>query len=252
MAHAEIVGNKIVLTVAVEKVLPGLKEEMEEILNNYPIEVIPVKKMSAAQNGLIHVLFKQYGEEKGYTMVEMKEIMKSEFARAYDIFNFETSKCDMQTANEFIAFMIEHAIDNDVNLYISNKKEKTTRHILEIDFITQRYVIACLKKKMCALSGEVHDPENGHIVELHHWDSVASIGGYDQCNGLKTRFITLCKKRHDEFHTKGIESFKELHHIEGIWLNEKLVYELLNVYPGHFKLFRKELKQGKYDYIKKK
>ena len=251
MAHAEIVGNKIVLTVAVEKVLPGLKEEMEEILNNYPIEVIPVKKMSAAQNALIHVFLDQYAFELGSTLVETKRDLKLLFAETYGIKNFSTSKCDMQTANEFIAFMIEHAIDNDVNLYISNKKEKTTRHILEIDFITQRYVIACLKKKMCALSGEVHDPENGHIVELHHWDSVASIGGYDQCNGLKTRFITLCKKRHDEFHTKGIESFKELHHIEGIWLNEKLVYELLKIYPTHFKLFRKEMKQGKYDCLKK-
>ncbi len=237
MAQAEIIGDKIVLTVAVDKVIPGLKEEMEERLNNYPIEVIPVKKMSAAQNGLIHVLFKQYGEEKGYTMVEMKEIMKSEFARAYDIFNFETSKCDMQTANEFIAFMIEHAIDNDVNLYISNKKEKTTRHILEIDFITQRYVIACLKKKMCAICGKVHDEYN--TVELHHWKSVASaVGTYDDDDGLSTPFMSLCTFHHSEFHNTGIESFKNKYHIEGIWLNDRLVIDLKKVYPNHFKGFK--------------
>lgn len=239
MAQAEIIGDKIVLTVAVDKVIPGLKEEMEEILNNYPIEVIPVKKMSAAQNGLIHVLFKQYGEEKGYTMVEMKEIMKSEFARAYDIFNFETSKCDMQTANEFIAFMIEHAIDNDVNLYILNKKEKTTRHILEIDFITQRYVIACLKKKMCAICGKVHDEYN--TVELHHWKSVASaVGTYDNDDGLSTPFMSLCTFHHSEFHNTGIESFKNKYHIEGVWLNDRLVIDLKKVYPNHFKGFKEE------------
>ena len=34
MAQAEIIGDKIVLTVAVDKVIPGLKEEMEERLNN--------------------------------------------------------------------------------------------------------------------------------------------------------------------------------------------------------------------------
>ncbi len=220
--------------------IPGLKEEMEERLNNYPIEVIPVKKMSAAQNGLIHVLFKQYGEEKGYTMVEMKEIMKSEFARAYDIFNFETSKCDMQTANEFIAFMIEHAIDNDVNLYILNKKEKTTRHILEIDFITQRYVIACLKKKMCAICGKIHDEYN--TVELHHWKSVASaVGTYDNDDGLSTPFMSLCTFHHSEFHNTGIESFKNKYHIEGVWLNNRLVIDLKKVYPNHFKGFKEDI-----------
>ncbi len=240
MAQAEIIGDKIVLTVAVDKVIPGLKEEMEERLNNYPIEVIPVKKMSAAQNGLIHVLFKQYGEEKGYTMVEMKEIMKSEFARAYDIFNFETSKCDMQTANEFIAFMIEHAIDNDVNLYILNKKEKTTRHILEIDFITQRYVIACLKKKMCAICGKIHDEYN--TVELHHWKSVASaVGTYDNDDGLSTPFMSLCTFHHSEFHNTGIESFKNKYHIEGVWLNNRLVIDLKKVYPNHFKGFKEDI-----------
>ena len=240
MAQAEIIGDKIVLTVAVDKVIPGLKEEMEERLNNYPIEVIPVKKMSAAQNGLIHVLFKQYGEEKGYTMVEMKEIMKSEFARAYDIFNFETSKCDMQTANEFIAFMIEHAIDNDVNLYILNKKEKTTRHILEIDFITQRYVIACLKKKMCAICGKIHDEYN--TVELHHWKSVASaVGTYDNDDGLSTPFMSLCTFHHSEFHNTGIESFKNKYHIEGVWLNDRLVIDLKKVYPNHFKGFKEDI-----------
>ena len=240
MAQAEIIGDKIVLTVAVDKVIPGLKEEMEERLNNYPIEVIPVKKMSAAQNGLMHVLFKQYGEEKGYAMVEMKEIMKSEFARAYDIFNFETSKCDVQTANEFIAFMIEHAIDNDVNLYILNKKEKATRHILEIDFITQRYVIACLKKKMCAICGKIHDEYN--TVELHHWKSVASaVGTYDNDDGLSTPFMSLCTFHHSEFHNTGIESFKNKYHIEGVWLNDRLVIDLKKVYPNHFKGFKEDI-----------
>ena len=234
MAHAEIVGNKIVLTVAVEKVLPGLKEEMEEILNNYPIEVIPVKKMSAAQNGLIHVLFKQYGEEKGYTMVEMKEIMKSEFARAYDIFNFETSKCDMQTANEFIAFMIEHALSHDINLYVYNKHDRTFKNILEIDEVTNRYVIACLKSKKCVICNSDAD--------LEHWDNVNQIGGYKYDDGLKGRFISLCRKHHNEKHNTSREEFEKKYHIKGIFLNEKLVSELKMIYPGHFKAF-KEKKQ---------
>ena len=257
MGYFEIdrTNNEIKLFVPTNEVLKK-REEMEEELNNYPIRIIPQSTISEPQMRLLYVLFKQYGEELGYTMIEMKEVLKEEFCYHMQIGEFSLSPykknpLTLSQATEFIHFIIEHAITNNINLYIMNKQQKKYRKVIEIDNWTQRYIVACIRQKMCALSGEVHDPENGHIVELHHWDSVASIGGYDQCNGLKTRFITLCKKRHDEFHTKGIESFKELHHIEGIWLNEKLVYELLNVYLGHFKLFRKELKQGKYDYLKK-
>ena len=37
MALAEITKNKILLTVPVQEVTPGIKTELEEVLNNYPI-----------------------------------------------------------------------------------------------------------------------------------------------------------------------------------------------------------------------
>ena len=239
MALVEIVDDKIVLTIPVDKVTSEIKTELEDLLNNYVIEVIPVRKLSAAQNGLIHVLLKQYGDELGWEMLDMKIYLKEQFALQYDIFNFETSKCDMQLANEFIAFIIEHAIDNEINLYIRNKKERQKRHILEIDSITQRYVIACLKKKMCAVCGRMHNEYN--TVDLDHWKTVASTAGnYENDDGLQTPFISLCRIHHNEKHNIGVESFKEKYHIEGLWLNEKLVMELKEIYPNHFKAFRWE------------
>ena len=68
MANAEIVDSQIVITLPVEKVTTGLKTELEEYLNNLTITVIPVKKLSRAQNGLIHVLLKEFGEQLGYTL----------------------------------------------------------------------------------------------------------------------------------------------------------------------------------------
>ena len=47
----------------------------------------------------------------------------------------------------------------------------------------------------------------------------------------------------------GRESFENKYYLEGIYLNEQLVYELLDVYPSHFKLFRKRLKDGYYKNI---
>ena len=73
MAYVEIANEEIVITLPVEKVYPGLKQQIEERLNHYPIKVIPVKRLSKEQNGLIHVLLKQFGEQLGWTMQDMKE-----------------------------------------------------------------------------------------------------------------------------------------------------------------------------------
>ena len=43
------------------------------------------------------------------------------------------------------------------------------------------------------------------------------------------------------------KEFIEKYILEPVWLNEQLVYELLDKYPNHFKLFRKRLKEGYYD-----
>ena len=105
MAYTEIKNSEITITLAVEKVYPGLKQQLEERLNNFPIKVIPVKKLSKAQNGLIHVLIKQFADELGWTMLDMKEYQKEQFAISRDLNKFSTAKCDMETANDFIAFL---------------------------------------------------------------------------------------------------------------------------------------------------
>ena len=43
-----------------------------------------------------------------------------------------------------------------------------------------------------------------------------------------------------------VKEFEEKYHIEGVYLNPQLVYDLLPVYKNHFKKFRKQYKEGKY------
>ena len=246
MANAEIENGEIVITLPVEKVYPGIKQQLEEYLNHFPIKVIPVKKLSQAQNGLIHVLLKQFGDETGYTLIEIKELTKEQFAISTDRMDFSTARCDMETANEFIAFIIEQALEMGVNLYILGKHDTRYKHILEIDNITQRYVIACLRKRTCCICGKVHDEYNE--IQLDHYDTVANtVGTYENDDGLHGRFLPLCSYHHSEKHNIGVKSFEEKYHIGGIWLNEQLVYELLDIHPNHFALFRKKLKNREYD-----
>ena len=193
---------------------------------------------------MIHVLLKQFGDEIGYTLIEIKELMKEQFAISTDKLDFSTAKCDMETANEFISFIIEQALELGINLYILGKYDKRYKHILEIDNITQRYVIACLRKRVCCICGKEHNEYN--TVDLEHYDNVNEIGGYEFDTGLETRFLSLCRHHHTEIHNIPKQEFLEKYHLEPVYLNERLVYELLEVYPNHFKLFRKRLKEGYY------
>ena len=92
MANAIIENDKIIITIPVERVVAGVKEELEEYLNNCPIEVIPIRKLSSEQNGLIHVLLKQYADELGWTLIDMKEYIKEQFALTNDLDYFSTAK----------------------------------------------------------------------------------------------------------------------------------------------------------------
>lgn len=245
MAYMEIVNEEIVITLPVEKVYPGLKQLIEERLNHYPIKVIPVKRLSKAQNGLIHVLLKQFGEELGWTMQDMKEYQKEQFALSRDLEKFSTANCDMEMANDFIAFIIEQALENEINLYVLNKQDNRYKSILKVDKTTERYVIACLRKRVCCICGKEHNEYNE--IQLDHYDTVANtVGTYENDDGLHGRFLPLCSYHHFEKHSKSLKEFEEKYHIEGVWLNPQLVYELLGVYPNHFKLFRKRLKEGYY------
>ena len=240
MADTQILKDELIVTVAVEKVYPGLKEQLEEHLKKLKIRVIPIKKLTKAQNGLIHVLLKQFADELGWTMQDMKEYQKEQFALSRDLEKFSTASCDMEMANDFIAFIIEQALENEINLYIVNKHDNRYKSILNIDKTTERYVIACLRAKTCAICGRKG-------ADLHHWKTIASAAGtYENDDGLKTPFMSLCRIHHNEFHEIGKKEFEEKYHIEGVWLNPQLVYELLEVYSNHFKLFRKRLKDGYY------
>lgn len=240
MADAQILKDELVVTVAVEKIYPSLKKQLEEHLRRLKITVIPIKKLTKAQNGLIHVLLKQFADELGWTMQDMKEYQKEQFALSKDLEKFSTASCDIETANDFIAFIIEQALELGINLYILGKHDKRYKHILEIDNITQRYVIACLKKRVCCICGKEHNEYS--TIELHHWNSVASIGGYENCDGLKTPFMSLCAKHHQEFHATDKETFKNKYYIEGVWLNVELVKELKKIYKNHFKAFKEDKK----------
>ena len=250
MAYAEIdrKNKKIKFYYATNKPVRSLQDWQEE-LKEYDIEIIPQNTITTEQMKLCYVLFEQFANEKGWDIDFTKEFFKNLFGAIYEIDKFSLSPrkekpLTLEQATEFIQYIIEFAIEQDVNLYILDPKDKKARHIREIVPDIQRYVISCLRKRICCVCGRPHNEYN--TVDLEHYDNVKEIGGYEFDTGLETRFLSLCRWHHTEIHNMPKEEFLEKYHLEPVYLNERLVYELLEVYPNHFKLFRKRLKEGYY------
>lgn len=211
---------------------------LKKFLQNCKWEIQTVQTLSLKQMKLAHILLKELGEMIGYTGQEMRVLLQNEFCKLREIEYFslspsKTKAASKEAANDFITYIIEWAILNNYNLILHEGygENKTLRSVREVVPEIRRYVLACLSAKACAVCGTYHN------VELHHYDSVNSIGGYEHCDGLKTRFMSLCREHHNLYHSIEQKEFENRFHIEGVWLNPNLVIMLKKIYSGHFQAF---------------
>lgn len=211
---------------------------LKKFLQNCKWEIQTVQTLSLKQMKLAHILIKELGEMIGYTAPEMRVLLQNDFCKLREIKYFslspsKTKAASKEVANDFITYIIEWAILNNYNLILHEGygNNKTLRSVREVVPEIRRYVLACLSAKACAVCGTYHN------VELHHYDSVNSIGGYEHCDGLKTRFMSLCREHHSLYHSIEQKEFENRFHIEGVWLNPNLVIMLKKIYIGHFQAF---------------
>lgn len=229
----------------------GITEERIARFANFAMnaeqEYIIVNKLSLDQMKLIWVLCREYGEILGWEKEEMREWLQGEFClkRAVEDFSISPRKrnaASVEVATEFIQYIIEHAVNNGCNLILheGKGKNKRVRHVREVVPDIKRWVIAHLMKKSCAVCGADTELKG---VDLHHEPPLGSVG-YDNDTGQLTGFLSLCREHHNERHNIGWEEFSERYHLQEVWLSKTMVDSLLDVYPGHFKGYRRMKKNG--------
>lgn len=198
------------------------------------IEIERVETISLEQLKLLWCLFRELGDLIGYTKEEMREVLQAEFCyyKKIPIFSLSNSKenCISQDlATEFIQWIIEWSIEQGYNIILHEGygEKRTLKQARDIVPDIKRYVLACLRNKTCCKCGAT----NG--VDLHHTPALGV--PYEQDDGLKTGFMSLCRKCHSEAHTRGLKEFEEYYHLQGVWLNPNLVNELKKIYKNHFR-----------------
>ena len=238
MYNLKIENGKAILQVSKNTNIEEIKKILECVKNNLEVETFD--NITISKKKILWCIFNELSILTGYEKTEIREILQEIYCKKNEIsfFSISPSKkdsCSKEVATDFITWVIEWSIKEGYNLIIHEGKGQNRRikGAREICPDINRYVIACLRSKVCAVCGKIES-------ELHHVDNVNSIGGYEFDDGLKTRFMSLCREHHSLAHSIGQTEFDSKYHLNGVWLNPTLVMELKKVYPNHFKNFKEE------------
>lgn len=201
-------------------VLPNLFHACDRKYDTVEIILPDGRRISPEQRRKIYALLGEIAEfvdgvRNAETVEDAKNVMKWEFVlkrmESQERKLFSLSDCDMTTAREFISYLIEFIIKQDIPTKVS-----LLEHCEDIG----RYIYACMVNKKCCICGKSAD--------LHHVQSVGSQGYRDKINHIGLEVLPLCREHHTESHTKGQIEFMKQYHLEPIKIDKKIakIYKL--------------------------
>ena len=172
------------------------------------------RTVTAEQRKKIYALIAEIADFVGeYPEIMKKQLkLKCRLERLKEMCDdFSLSDCSVETASEFIDFLVEIIVAWGVPL---------KRPLIELCEDISRYVYTCLKYKKCAVCGR--------NAELHHVDVVGMGSDRREIPHEGKRALPLCRKHHGEAHTLGDKNFAARYCLEPVALTAQLckVYKL--------------------------
>ena len=163
------------------------------------------RRISAEQRKKIYATFRDISVYTGHTPDEVKALMKYEYIARTGGEYFSLSDADMTTAYEFLCFLIDFCLENDIPCGDS---------LLERSPDIARYLYKCLVERKCCITGKK--------AELHHVDAVGRGRNRKDIIHLGMRVLPLVRTMHTEAHNMGNTAFCEKYHVFGMKLDEYL------------------------------
>lgn len=124
---------------------------------------------------------------------------------------FSLSDCDMTQARNYITFLIDFCLAEDV---------PTRVPLMDLADDLERYTYSCLIHKKCVICGKPAD--------LHHVDQIGMGYNRKEKPQIGALAMPLCREHHGEYHQKGRRVFGELYHVVPVPIDRKIakIYEL--------------------------
>lgn len=216
----EIVGVDETGIATIKAAIPDLNRAIIRKYKTVQITFDDGRKISCTQRRKCYALLGEIAEytdgiRTAETVDEQKRLLKMEFMlkrmEATERRMFSLSDCDMSTAREFITYLIDFIIANDI---------PTRVPLIDNCDDIAAYMYACTMHRKCAVCGKPAD--------IHHCEGSRIGAGVDRekVHQLGREVLPLCRAHHTELHAAPESEFIAKYHLQKVKLDEVLCKRL--------------------------
>lgn len=224
MIQTHVVGLIVDLlkdgTAVIKAKIPNIEQALRRGFLKVEIILWDGRRISPEQRRKCYALLGEIAEytdgiRTAETVDEQKRLLKMEFMlkrmEATERRMFSLADCDMSTAREFITYLIDFIIANDI---------PTRVPLIDNCDDIAAYMYACTMHRKCAVCGKPAD--------IHHCEGSRIGAGVDRekVHQLGREVLPLCRVHHTELHTMPESEFVKKYHLQKVKLDEALCKRL--------------------------
>lgn len=207
-------------TAVIKAKIPNIEQALRRGFLKVEIILWDGRRISPEQRRKCYALLGEIAEytdgiRTAETVDEQKRLLKMEFMlkrmEATERRMFSLADCDMSTAREFITYLIDFIIANDI---------PTRVPLIDNCDDIAAYMYACTMHRKCAVCGKAAD--------IHHCEGSRIGAGVDRTkvHQLGREVLPLCRVHHTELHAMPESEFITKYHLQKIKLDEALCKRL--------------------------
>lgn len=207
-------------TAVIKAKIPNIEQALRRGFLKVEIILWDGRRISPEQRRKCYALLGEIAEytdgiRTAETVDEQKRLLKMEFMlkrmEATERRMFSLADCDMSTAREFITYLIDFIIANDI---------PTRVPLIDNCDDIAAYMYACAMHRKCAVCGKPAD--------IHHCEGSRIGAGVDRTkvHQLGREVLPLCRVHHTELHAIPESEFIAKYHLQKVKLDELLCKRL--------------------------
>ena len=201
-------GTELIIAVA-----DKIKEKvLRQKITDAEIRLDDGRLISADQRKKLYATLRDIAEWQGDVPEYTKELLKFMYCGETGEEYFSLSTCTMETARDFISFVLDFALEHGVHL--SDLAINRTDDI-------NKYLFSCIKYRVCAITGVPN-------ADIHHVTGSRVGMGRDRSkvDHGKLEIIALSRPFHNLVHSEGEKEIFEKHKVYGIKVDHETLKSL--------------------------
>lgn len=207
-------------TAVIKAKIPNIEQALRRGFLKVEIILWDGRRISPEQRRKCYALLGEIAEytdgiRTAETVDEQKRLLKMEFMlkrmEATERRMFSLADCDMSTAREFITYLVDFIVANDI---------PTRVPLIDNCDDIAAYMYACTMHRKCAVCGRPAD--------IHHCEGSRIGAGVDRekVHQLGREVLPLCRVHHTELHAIPESEFIAKYHLQKVKLDEVLCKRL--------------------------